>query len=261
MKVLLVTVFTAVALVGSGCATRRYVRNTAAPIQAKVDEVGQETNQNGQSIKETRTQVAEVDERAQNGISAAKEQASTAEQDAKTADRHAGDAMNRANEARQASDQNGRRIDSLQQVVSNIDHYTLQQTVSVPFKFNRFRLTDDAKMELDKVADAVKADHTFEIAVEGYTDQIGSREYNQALSQRRADSVVHYLVAEHDIPIYRIHMIGLGELKPVEEGRNREANAKNRRVEIRVFSTDQATASLHAAGDATADRSTTPPEK
>ena len=49
------------------------------------------------------------------------------------------------------------------------------------------------------------------------------------------------------IPIYRIHMVGLGEEKPVEEGRSRAANAKNRRVEVKVYSADGVTASLSAA--------------
>jgi hypothetical protein len=59
--------------------------------------------------------------------------------------------------------------------------------------------------------------------------------------------VVGYLVAKHDIPIYRIHMVGLGEEKPVDDGHNRAARAKNRRVEVKIFSADQVTASLHAS--------------
>ena len=49
------------------------------------------------------------------------------------------------------------------------------------------------------------------IAVEGFTDQIGSEAYNKALSRRRADAVVAYLVSQHDIPVYRIQMVGLGQ--------------------------------------------------
>ena len=50
-----------------------------------------------------------------------------------------------------------------------------------------------------------------------------------------------YLVAKHDIPLYRIHIIGLGQEKPVDEARNRAARAKNRRVEVKVFNADQVT--------------------
>jgi OOP family OmpA-OmpF porin len=242
------------ALLASGCATKKYVRNTAAPIQAKVDQVGEQTNRNGQSIEDTRTQVKQVDEKAQSGISAAQERASTADQHAgaadqhaASADQHAGEAMNRATQAATSADQANRGLDGLRQVVSNIDDYKLQSSVAVPFKFNQYTLSTDTRQDLDKLADQVKSDKRFFIAVEGYTDNIGAKQYNEALSQRRADTVVQYLVAKHDIPIYRIHMIGLGDEKPVEEGKNRAARAKNRRVEVKVFTADEVTASLGAS--------------
>jgi len=52
------------ALLAGGCATKKYVRNTAAPIQAKVDEVGTQTTQNSQQIQDTRTELKTVDESA-----------------------------------------------------------------------------------------------------------------------------------------------------------------------------------------------------
>src|SRR5437764_14376093 len=78
-------------LPAGGCATRKYVRNTTAPVQAKVDQVGEQTQKQGQEIQENRGQIKQVDENAQSGISAAKERAMTA-------DNHAGEAMNRANQ-------------------------------------------------------------------------------------------------------------------------------------------------------------------
>jgi outer membrane protein OmpA-like peptidoglycan-associated protein len=234
------------ALLAGGCATKKYVQNTTAPIQAKVDQVGDQTNRNGQQIEDTRNQVKQVDEKSQNGISAATERANGADQHAATADQHAGEAMSRANQANQLGEQNGRSIDSLRSVVSNIDDYKLQSTVAVPFGFNKYNLSDDAKQDLDKLATDVKSDKRYFIAVEGYTDKTGSKTYNAALSRRRADSVVEYLVAKHDVPIYRIHMIGLGDEKPVDEAANRAARAKNRRVEVKVFSADQVTASLNS---------------
>jgi outer membrane protein OmpA-like peptidoglycan-associated protein len=239
------------ALLAGGCATKNYVRNTAAPIQAKVDQVGEQTNRNGQNIEDTRNtltgNIKQVDEKAQSGISAAQERASTADQHALAADQHAGDAMNRANQAAQNADTANRGLDSLRTVVSNIDDFKLQSSASVAFKFNQYKLSDDAKQDLDKVADEVKPDKRFFIAVEGYTDSTGSKQYNEELSKRRADTVVEYLVAKHDIPIYRIHMIGLGEEKPVDDGHNRAARAKNRRVEVKIFSADQVTASLNGS--------------
>jgi len=243
------------ALLAGGCATKKYVRNTAAPIQAKVDQVGEQTNHNGQQIEDTRNQVKQLDEKATNGISSATERANSADQHAATADQHAGEAMNKANAANQLGEQNSSAISSLRGVVANLDDYKLQTSASVPFGFNKYVLTQESKDDLDKLADQVKADKRFFIAVEGYTDSTGSRAYNEALSQRRADAVVHYLVSKHDIPIYRIHMIGLGMEKPVDEAKNRAARAKNRRVEVKVFWADQVTAGLStSAGATTASR-------
>src|ERR1035437_3495925 len=242
------------ALLASGCATKKYVQNTAAPIQAKVDQVGEQTSRNGQQIEDTRSQVKQVDEKAQTGISAAQERASSADQHATTADEHAGAAWNRADQANQLGEKNTQALTSLRSVVANIDDYKLQTSVAVPFGFNKYELTGDAKTELDKLATDVKSDRRFFIAVEGYTDSTGSKAYNETLRRNRADRVVEYLVAKHDIPIYRIHMIGLGQEKPVDEARNRTARAKNRRVEVKVFSADQVTASLNGTDANSANR-------
>lgn len=240
-----ITMFAMAGILTTGCATKKYVRNTAAPIQAKVDQVGDQANKNTQGIEEARTQIKQVDDRAQSGINGANERASTADQHAQTADQHAatadqhaGNALNKANQASQAADQ-------VKQAVVNLDDYKLQNTVSVMFKFNRYNLSDEAKQELDKVADALKNDKRYYVAVEGFTDKTGPAQYNESLSRRRADAVMEYLVAKYDVPVYRIQMVGLGEQKPVDEGKGRQANAKNRRVEVRVFTADEAVASLN----------------
>jgi outer membrane protein OmpA-like peptidoglycan-associated protein len=270
MKGFLATTFIATgALLGAGCATHKYVRNTTAPIQAKLDQVGEQASRNSQAIEDTKNQVKQVDEKAQSGINAASEKASTADQHALTADQHAGDAMNKANQvgqtatqAVQSADQANRGLGSLRQVVANIDDYKLQSSATVPFKFNQYVLTTEAQEDLDKLAEGLKSSRRYFVAVEGYTDDVGDKRYNEALSRRRADSVAEYLVAKHDIPIYRIHMIGLGEEKPVEEGHNRAARAKNRRVEVRVFSADQVTASLgDSAAGGSASRVAATPER
>ena len=250
MKVFLATASIVTgALLAGGCATHKYVRNQTAPIQAKVDQVGDQANKNSQSIEDNKKEIQQVDEKAQSGISAAQERASTADQHAVTADQHANDALNRANQANQSADQANSGLASLRNVVANIDDYQLQTSATVPFKFNQYLLTPDDRQDLDKLADDIKPDHRYFIAVEGFTDNIGNKQYNEALSRRRADSVVEYLVAKYDIPIYRIHMVGLGEAKPVDEGQNRAARAKNRRVEVKVYTADQVTASLQQGTD------------
>ena len=71
----------AATLLTGGCATKKYVQTTTAPIQAKVDQVGDQTTKNGQALDQTKTEMTSnikgVDDRAQSGISAAKESAMT----------------------------------------------------------------------------------------------------------------------------------------------------------------------------------------
>jgi outer membrane protein OmpA-like peptidoglycan-associated protein len=226
-------------LIAGGCATKKYVRNTAAPIQAKVDQVGEQTQKQGQEIQDTKGQVKQVDENAQSGISAAKERA-------QTADSHAGEAMNRANQVgteltqtNQKVDQTNSNLEQLRSTVANLDDYKLAGETSVPFKFGKYTLDNQSKEELDKLVVTVGNAKRFFIAVEGFTDKTGSAAYNEELSRKRADAVAEYLVAKHDVPIYRIHMIGLGKEKPVDMGPGRAARAKNRRVEVKIYSADQ----------------------
>jgi outer membrane protein OmpA-like peptidoglycan-associated protein len=85
--------------------------------------------------------------------------------------------------------------------------------------------------------------------VEGYTDPTGDAAYNLDLSKRRADAVVQYLAGDLDVDFNRIHTIGLGERKLVDEGAARDARAKNRRVEVKIYSADDVlTTASGAAG-------------
>lgn len=226
----------AATLLTGGCATKKYVQNTTAPIQAKVDQVGDQTNKQGQALDKTRTDLTAningVDERAQSGISGAKEQAMTAQNSAK-------DAMNKANQASDLAGKDSEEISNLRQVVSNLDDYKQVADLTIPFAFNKYALTAKDREDLDNMVASASKNKRYFIAVEGFTDRTGSRQYNEVLSRKRADAVTEYLVAKHDIPIYRIHMIGLGEEKPVDDGHTRAARAKNRRVEIKIFSADE----------------------
>ena len=64
---------------------------------------------------------------------------------------------------------------------------------------------------------------------------MGNAGYNQELSQRRAMTVARYLSAEHEIPLRRIQMLGIGSEKPVADNKTREGRMQNRRVEVKVY--------------------------
>ncbi len=103
----------------------------------------------------------------------------------------------------------------------------------VTFEFDSSRLTDQAESRLDNVVDALEASPDVEFRAEGYTDSIGTEAYNQALSQRRVESVKEYLV-NHGISASRMTTVGYGESNPVATNETAAGRAQNRRVELHV---------------------------
>ncbi len=231
---LLTTITLTSVLLTGGCATKKYVSKTTDPIKDRVGQVAAQSDKQGQELSQQggviQKQGADL-ERNQTEINANKERAMAA-------DARATDAMKKGDDALRKGEENSRDLSELRQTVSNLDDYKPAGTAVLPFGFGKDALTSAAKQELDKLVADKKASKRFFIAVEGFTDQVGSSNYNDALSKRRADRVVQYLVAKHDIPIFRIHEIGLGKEKPAEQGRSRSANAKNRRVEVTFYSAD-----------------------
>lgn len=113
-----------------------------------------------------------------------------------------------------------------------IDKMTLQ----VFFDFNKDTLTEADLKELPKAVDFVKKYPGAKIRLDGYTDSIGTDEYNMKLSERRATAVMNYLIKEAGVDSSRITAIGHGEADPVADNKTPEGRAKNRRVEISILS-------------------------
>jgi outer membrane protein OmpA-like peptidoglycan-associated protein len=235
----------------TGCATRKYVRNTVAPVSGKLDQVATKTDQQGQTLDQTRQsldQTKQTIEKDETQLSATTERAMSADNKAGQAMQRADEAGQKADQANQRADQVGRDLGDLRSTVANLDDYKQVGNATVNFKFNSDKLSSEAKQQLDQMVSNQNQYKRYFIAVEGFTDSVGSDEYNAALSRRRADAVVEYLVASHNIPVYRIHMVGLGKQKPVEEGRTSAARAKNRRVEVALFSADQGAMAMNTSG-------------
>jgi OOP family OmpA-OmpF porin len=204
-----------------GCTSKSYVRQETTPLINKTNELDDMTAQNTKSIKD-------VDTRAQAGIQQAQASAAAADQKALAAGQQADQAQTLANNA------NG-RVDTLQSTVANLDNYRVVTEASVHFGFNKDNLTKDAKDSLDTIANNIASTKGYIITVEGGTDSVGGSDYNYALSQRRADAVIQYLAAEHNVPAHKIYLIGLGKDKPVDSNKTKEGRAKNRRVEVRLM--------------------------
>ncbi|MCR6632591.1 MAG: peptidoglycan-associated lipoprotein Pal [Magnetospirillum sp.] len=96
------------------------------------------------------------------------------------------------------------------------------------FDFDKYALRADAKATLDKQIAWLKKYPTYNLTVEGHADERGTREYNLALGERRANSVKEYLVAG-GLPAARVKTISYGKERPVALGSNEAAWSQNRR--------------------------------
>jgi OmpA-OmpF porin, OOP family len=224
------------AVLVTGCATKKYVRETVQPVQSKVDQVADQTNTQGTQIQQ-----------AQGDITKNTTAINAVDEKATGADRRAGDALNSATQANQKADKASQEISELRGVITNLDDYKVAEEATVMFRLNSATLSAEDKQELDKVAQGIASHKRYFIAVQGFTDQTGSAAYNLELSRRRADAVVQYLAGERNVPFYQIHTIGLGEQQPVDTARSREARAKNRRVEVKIYSADAATEGIRTS--------------
>jgi outer membrane protein OmpA-like peptidoglycan-associated protein len=103
----------------------------------------------------------------------------------------------------------------------------------VLFDFNKFALKPGAREKLAKVSGILLAYPGLKIQVEGHTDSVGSDEYNQGLSEKRADSVRDYLVTQ-GVPGGTVSAVGFGKADPVASNDNAAGRQQNRRVEMVV---------------------------
>ena len=103
----------------------------------------------------------------------------------------------------------------------------------VLFDFNKYTLKPEAREKLAKVSGILLSYPNLKLQVEGYTDSIGSDDYNQKLSEQRADGVRDYLVSQ-SVPDNNISAKGFGKSDPVADNSTSQGRAENRRVELVV---------------------------
>ncbi len=108
--------------------------------------------------------------------------------------------------------------------------------IHINFDFNKSVIRKIDKAEMQRAINFVRKYPVAQITVEGHTDDIGTEQYNQSLSERRAEAVKKYLVKEGGIDETKISTIGYGESKPVTLNDTAEGRAANRRAEILVLS-------------------------
>jgi outer membrane protein OmpA-like peptidoglycan-associated protein len=194
-------------------ARKKYVQRQITPVQNRINELDELTAANSKMIKD-------VDGRAQQGIQQASAKASEADQ-------HAVDAGNKATAAQNTATQANNRLTTVEGVVSNIDQYKATNQTEIRFRPGQTVLSKNAKSALDDLATPLKGQHGYIVEVQGFS--AGKGQGAIETSRKMADAVVRYLVENHEIPVYRIYVVGMGNA-PAPEAANAEAGAKPKRM-------------------------------
>jgi len=203
-------------------ARKNYVKRQTDPIRDRVNELDDLTAANSRNIKDT-------DSRAQAGIKLASDKADTADQ-------HAVDAGNKATMAQQTAQQVTTRVQTVETVVGNIDQYKASNQTEIRFRPGQTVLSKNAKDALDTMASGVKGQRGYIIEVQGFST--GKGQAAITTSQKMAESVVRYLVLNHEIPVYRIYLVGMGNAPVPTDDAAKTKRVSGGRVEISLLKND-----------------------
>jgi outer membrane protein OmpA-like peptidoglycan-associated protein len=203
-------------------ARKKYVQRQTEPIRDRVNELDDLTAANGRNIKDT-------DARALAGIKLASDKANEADQ-------HAIDAGNKATVAQQTAQEATTRIQTVETVVSNIDQYKASNQTEIRFRPGQTVLSKLAKDALDEMATTVKGQRGYIIEVQGFASGRGQIAIEN--SQKMAESVVRYMVLNHEIPVYRIYLVGMGNAPAPADDTTNTKRISGGRVEISLLKND-----------------------
>ncbi len=117
--------------------------------------------------------------------------------------------------------------------VTNDARGTIISMSDILFETGKANLTPDLKTSLAKIAGILLVFKNSRVIIEGHTDNVGSEEYNQRLSERRAENVMNFLIDQGVSPA-RLSAIGYGFSRPIADNETPEGRARNRRVDLIV---------------------------
>ncbi len=199
-------------------ARKKYVQRQLAPVAGRLNELDELTAGNTSSIKD-------VDGRSQAGIKLAADRANEADQ-------HAIDAGNRANTAQTTAQAANTRLTGVETAVGNIDQYHAINQAEILFRPGQNVLSKNAKEALDGMATTLKNQHGYVVEVQGFSSGKGQTAISN--SQKMADAVVRYLVLSHEIPVYRIFVVGMGNA-PKTDAEGKTVRINGGRVEVSML--------------------------
>jgi outer membrane protein OmpA-like peptidoglycan-associated protein len=217
-----------VVMSSSACATKKYVRNRVServtPLENRTGELEETSRRNTQDISRIGRDVEEVRQRTER-------------------------AQQQADRAASAAEQANSRVTGVEQSVmdlrTNLDKYTVQKTVTVQFKVGKSDLLPEAMTQLDELASQIKDRNGFLLEIEGFASSDGDVIMNDRLSQARSEAARRYLAERHGIPLFRMSILGFGESRPVADNETREGRVQNRRVEVRLLTNNAVSQQSH----------------
>jgi outer membrane protein OmpA-like peptidoglycan-associated protein len=134
------------------------------------------------------------------------------------------------------ADQANQGVTDVNKRVTNLDNYQTTDTATVYFKINSAVLSDQAKKDLDTIAQKALAQKGYMLEVAGFADSTGKAAHNQTLSENRANAVTRYLEQQGNIPIHRIITpTGMGISHEAASNESADGRKMNRRVEVKVL--------------------------
>ncbi len=202
----------------TACATKSFVRSRVGEVNDKVESVSKSLEETQERTRKNEAAIAD------------------AQQHITQVDQKASSATDAAANARTAADTANAKADAVDKAAKRILYEVTLSEDQGNFKFDQAALPDAAKSRLDDLIKQLKDNpNGAYIEVEGYTDNVGTRDYNEKLGMERAEAVKRYLYEEHQIPLHRISVISYGPDKPIAPNTTREGRAKNRRVVIKVL--------------------------
>ena len=181
-------------------ARKKWVSNRVEPIKGQLSELDEVNAKNGRDIQD-------VDGRAQSGIRRAQSAADAANQTASAAG-------TRAQRAHEAALRASGHVDQLNETVTGLDQYRQASELEIRFSGGQAVLSASARKQLDTMAANLAGHQGYILEIEGHSPLASTAGIQS--SARMADTVKRYLVTQHQIPVYRLHSLALGNARAAD---------------------------------------------
>src|SRR5690349_13651307 len=211
-----------IAIGGSACASKKFVRTSVGEVNEKVDSQGRTIEETQERVRRNEGRISEVDQRAQAAAQSAQ---------------HANDAAAAANEkAVSVGNEANTKFDAIDRASKRLVYEVVLSEDQGNFKFGKTVLPSEAKQKIDEMVAQLKQDpKNIYLEIEGHTDNVGDKTINEKIGLARAEAVKKYLYEQYQIPLHKMNVISYGEEKPIAPNKTKAGRAQNRRVVIKVL--------------------------